>query len=71
MKPSLCPPPEGMDDPGPTRLREILNAVFFLSKSGCQWRLLPNDFPRSPTVYHYFKKMALRRHLGEDQSGYP
>ena len=36
-------------------LREILNAVFYLLKSGCQWRLLPHDFPRWPTVYHYFR----------------
>ena len=36
-------------------LREILDAVFYLLKSGCQWRLLPHDFPRWPTVYHYFR----------------
>jgi putative transposase len=36
-------------------LREILNAVFYVLKSGCQWRLLPHDFPRWPTVYHYFR----------------
>ena len=34
----------------PHSLREILNAVFYLLKSGCQWRLLPHDFPRWPTV---------------------
>jgi putative transposase len=37
-------------------LREILNAIFFLLRSGCQWRMLPNDFPCWPTVYHYFRK---------------
>src|ERR687890_1606500 len=36
-------------------LREILDAVFYVLKSGCQWRLLPHDFPRWPTVYHYFR----------------
>ena len=40
----------------PQSLREILNAVFYVLKSGCQWRLLPHDFPRWPTVYHYFRK---------------
>src|SRR5918996_1334450 len=40
-------------------LREILNAVFYLLKSGCQWRLLPHDFPRWPTVYHYFRKWRI------------
>lgn len=28
---------------------------FYVLKSGCQWRLLPHDFPRWPTVYHYFR----------------
>ncbi|MDR1340541.1 MAG: transposase, partial [Prevotellaceae bacterium] len=27
-------------------LREILNAVFYLLKTGCQWRMLPHDFPK-------------------------
>ena len=35
--------------------REILDAVFYVLRSGCQWRLLPHDFPRWPTVYHYFR----------------
>ncbi len=39
--------------------REILNAVFYVLKSGCQWRLLPHDFPRWPTVYYYFRKWRI------------
>jgi putative transposase len=35
--------------------REILDAIFYILRSGCQWRLLPHDFPRWPTVYHYFR----------------
>jgi putative transposase len=35
--------------------REILNAVFFLLKSGCQWRMLPREFPPWKTVFHYFR----------------
>ena len=27
-------------------IREIFNATFYLSKTGCQWRMLPNDFPK-------------------------
>ncbi|HET6261959.1 MAG TPA: transposase, partial [Chloroflexia bacterium] len=30
--------------------REILNAIFYLLKCGCQWRLLPHDFPRWPSA---------------------
>jgi putative transposase len=39
--------------------REILDAVFYVLRSGCQWRLLPHDFPRWPTVYHYFRKWRI------------
>ena len=49
------PAPRGYGRPRTHDLREILNAVFYVLKSGCQWRLLPNDFPRWPTVYHYFR----------------
>jgi len=36
--------------------REILNAIFYVSKSGCQWRMLPKDFPPWQTVYDYFQQ---------------
>jgi putative transposase len=39
--------------------REILDAIFYILRSGCQWRLLPHDFPRWPTVYHYFRKWRI------------
>jgi putative transposase len=42
-------------------LREILNAIFYITRSGCAWRLLPNDLPPWKTVYHYFR---LRRITG-------
>ncbi len=35
--------------------REILNAIFYLLRSGCHWRMLPHDFPKWKTVYHYFR----------------
>lgn len=34
--------------------REIVNAIFYIVKTGCQWRMLPNDFPPRSTVYEYF-----------------
>src|SRR5215216_104233 len=49
------PAPKGYGRPRIHDLREILNAVFYILKSGCQWRMLPHDFPRWPTVYHYFR----------------
>jgi len=36
-----------------------LNAVFYLLKSGCPWRLLPRDFPPWKTVYHWFRKWRI------------
>ena len=40
------PAPKGHGRPRTHSLREILNAIFYLLKSGCQeWRLLPHDFP--------------------------
>jgi len=37
-------------------LRTIWNAVLYVVKTGCQWRLLPNDFPKWQLVYYYFRK---------------
>jgi putative transposase len=53
------PAPKGYGRPRTHDLREILNAVFYLLKSGCQWRLLAHYFPRWPTVYHYFRKWRM------------
>jgi putative transposase len=49
------PTPNGHGRPRIHSLREILDAIFYVLRSGCQWRLLPHDFPRWPTVYHYFR----------------
>jgi transposase len=56
---SHLPKPKGHGRPRTHDLREILDAVFYVLKSGCQWRLLPHDFPRWPTVYHYFRKWRI------------
>jgi putative transposase len=53
------PPPLGHGRPRIHSLREILDAIFYVLRSGCQWRLLPHDFPRWPTVYHYFRKWRM------------
>lgn len=39
-------------------LRDILNAMFYVLKTGCQWRYLPKDFPPWKTVYDYFRKWS-------------
>jgi putative transposase len=40
-------------------LREILDAVFYVVRGGCAWRLLPHDYPPWKTVYHYFRSWRL------------
>jgi putative transposase len=49
------PAPEASGRPRLHGLREILDAIFYVLKSGCAWRLLPHDFPPWKTVYHYFR----------------
>src|SRR5215475_9849378 len=42
--------------PRTTDLRSVVNAIFYVLRSGCAWRMLPQDFPPFPTVYMYFKR---------------
>ncbi len=37
-------------------LRVIINAILYLVKTGCQWRMLPADFPNWQSVYYYFRR---------------
>ncbi len=36
--------------------REIVNAIFYLLRTGCAWRMLPHDLPHWKSVYHYFSR---------------
>src|SRR6516162_1096739 len=40
----------------PADLREVLNAILYLVRSGCQWRLLPHDFPPWSTVHTWYRR---------------
>lgn len=40
--------------PRETNIREVINAIFYLLRTGCAWRHLPHDFPPPGTVYDYF-----------------
>lgn len=51
----LLPPPAGTGRPRTTCLRSAVNAIFYLLQSGCQWDMLPKDFPPWQTVYRYFR----------------
>jgi putative transposase len=42
--------------PRKVNLREILNAIYYLNKTGCPWRYLPTDFPSYHLVNYYYQK---------------
>jgi len=50
----LIPKPKDGGRPIKHSRRMILNAVFFLNRSGCQWSMLPKDFPPKSTVFDCF-----------------
>jgi transposase len=52
---SLLPAAKRGGRPRSTCLRQVVNAVFYLLQTGCQWRMLPRDFPPRSTVYGYFR----------------
>ena len=41
--------------PRTVELREILNAILYVLRTGCAWRILPHDLPPWQTVYKYFR----------------
>jgi putative transposase len=47
--------------PRTTDLRDVVDAVFYILRTGCQWRYLPKDFPPKSTVWKYFDEW---RHNG-------
>src|SRR5215471_4068759 len=36
-------------------MRAVLNAIFYVTKGGIQWRMLPSNFPKWQSVYHYLR----------------
>jgi putative transposase len=49
------PKPRPTGRPREHSYRELLDAIFYLNRTGCQWRNLPTDFAPWRTVYHYFR----------------
>lgn len=50
----LMPPARRLGRPRRTGLRTVVDAIFYILTTGCQWRLLPKDFPPRSTVQGYF-----------------
>ncbi|WP_300303343.1 IS5 family transposase [Ferrovibrio sp.] len=50
----LLPQPAALGRPRQTSLRRVVDAVLYVLKTGCHWRMLPIEFPHWRTVYGYF-----------------
>lgn len=56
LAPLLEKPHRGPGRPRRVNLREVVNALRYWLRTGCQWRMLPRDFPPSGTVRYYYDK---------------
>ena len=52
----LLPAPKHTGRPREWSLRLILDGIFYLVRSGCSWRMLPEEFPPWPTVHDYYRR---------------
>jgi len=52
---SLIPPAKPGGRPRSVDMRQVLNGLFYLARTGCAWRMLPKEYPPKDTVYYYFK----------------
>lgn len=51
---AVMPAPRRLGRPRQTDLRDVVNAIFYILATGCQWRALPREFPPRSTVQGYF-----------------
>src|SRR5688572_29575745 len=51
---SLIPPAKRGGRPRTVNVREVLNAIFYVLWTGCQWKALPKDLPPRSTVWEYY-----------------
>jgi putative transposase len=55
----LIPPAKPGGRPRTADIRAIMEAIFYVIRTGCQWRLLPHDFPAWGTVHYYYRRWRL------------
>ena len=51
----MIPPARHGGRPRDVNVREVLNGIFYVLWTGCQWKALPKDLPPKSTVHHYFR----------------
>jgi putative transposase len=55
----LLPKPSKRGRPRKVDLREVVNAIHYVNRTGCQWRYLPHDFPPYTTVHTYYRNWRI------------
>lgn len=55
----LIPPAEPGGRPRTVDMREVVNAILYVNRTGCAWRLLPYEFPPWGTVHYYYRRFRL------------
>ena len=50
----MIPPARHGGRPRDVNVREVLNAIFYVLSTGCQWKALPKDLPPKSTAHYYF-----------------
>ena len=53
---SLIPGPKPGGRPRKVNMREVINGILYLVRTGCTWRMLPHDFPPWGTVHDYYRR---------------
>jgi len=54
----LIPPPKPGGRPRTLDMRQVVNAIFYLLVGGIQWRMMPKEYPKWKSVYHYFRQWS-------------
>jgi transposase len=55
----MLPKRNGAGRPQELDLRMVMNAIFYVLVTGCQWRNLPNDYPNPNSVYYHYRKWCV------------
>ncbi len=55
----LIPPAKPGGRPRSADMREVVNAMLYLTRTGCRWRNLPHEFPPWGTVHYYYRRFRL------------
>jgi putative transposase len=56
---SHIPPEKSGGRPRTVNLREVINGILYLNRTGCSWRMIPHDLPPWGTVHYYYRRFRL------------